>query len=202
MNAPVHPRHLGDGGRDRLLTNPAGADDLYRSLVDTPARQPRCFSSVRNLRLALPWKAFDPFDDDEPDDFARGPALSPRCATIASTAHEMTPTPGWGYPSCCRALARVAKKFHRSRRLLPPCGVRPDASVDEIKKALRTKYRRCHPDGWAPNADEFDYLREIATVLLNVARAHAMTIWRSARSGWTHGCAMRWRRPHRDGVHP
>lgn len=161
---------LGTAAGDRFLSSPSSADDLYRSLVGTPARDSLAAALGEKPPAALPWQAFDPFDVDEPDEFARGPTFVSSVRDDAIYSSRDDTNPGVGYPSCCRTLARVAKKFNDPNGYYRRVGVRPDVSMGEIKKALRTKYRRCHPDGWAPDADEFDYLREIATVLLNPAR--------------------------------
>ena len=104
------------------------------------------------------------------------PATMPGAKKVTSERVEIIYSsrdhnPGVGYPSCQRGLARKAKSFRDNNGYYKHIGVLPTASKQEIRAKLATLYRRTHPDtGWAPDTEEFMYLREIAKVLLNDRR--------------------------------
>lgn len=140
---------LGTPWGDKALTHPEGPDRLYRELVGDPVpeHKPRSIehkappTRVGSSRLSQ-------------EDF------------YSSRDYD----PGVGYPSCSRAVARKPRSFSDANRYYARIGVATTATDAEIRRALRNKYRRCHPDGWAPDSEEFSYLREIAAVLLNPDR--------------------------------
>jgi len=161
---------LGTDDGDRFLRHPSSANDLYRSLVGHPGRDSIQAALGIGPEPEAPWDVYGP-DFIEPENLPATPVwvASQRAEEFFSSRDHC---PGVGYPSCARALMRIPRKIGLDAngyyRLL---GVRPDATEAEIRKALATKYRRTHPDtGWAPDTEEFMYLREIARVLLNPQR--------------------------------
>ena len=166
---------LGTSDGDDFLRNPSSANDLYRSLVGTPMRDSLMTSIGEKPALGTkPWDVFDPIPEPE----ISGPVYvtserigAPAPRTRPAYFSSRDECPGVGYPSCCRALARIPKPMRDPNGYYRYIGVVPSASKREIKKALRKMYRRYHPDtGWAPDGEEFRYLREIASVLTNDRR--------------------------------
>ena len=78
---------------------------------------------------------------------------------------EFSDYPGIGYPSCNRALSRVARNINDPNGYYAELGLLPWATPDEIKRALRDVYRRYHPDGLTPDRDRFSRFQEIGAVL-------------------------------------
>lgn len=167
---------LGTEDGDKFLSHPASANDLYRSLVGHPMRDSIDTACGAEQRGEDPWDVFDPLPQIE----QKGPlrveseriygrdAYDHHTAELFSSRDH---TPGVGYPSCCRALARIAKICHDVNGYYRRIGVPPTATKQQIRRALATLYRRYHPDtGWSRDTDEFQYLREIAAVLLSEKR--------------------------------
>lgn len=173
---PLH-QILGTAAGDRFLSNPKSANDLYKSLVGSPGldslQQSLAGNDMHHTVDDLPYLARPrPLlteKDLEPSK-PPGPVFVESYRDTALFISRESETPGVGYPSCSRALAKVAKSMHDPNGYYRRIGVHPDATEDQIRTAFRRKYRRCHPDGWAPDAEEFDYLREISAVLTNPER--------------------------------
>mgnify|MGYP000849636869 FL=1 len=75
--------------------------------------------------------------------------------------------PGVGYPSCSRVLARAARNTNDPNGYYEELGLYPWATDDEIRTALRTMFKRYHPDGTSPDEGKFMRFKEIGEVLLN-----------------------------------
>lgn len=73
--------------------------------------------------------------------------------------------PGAGYPSCNRALAKIARNTRDSNGYYSELGLLPWATPDDIKRALRDVYKRYHPDGLTPDPEKFMRFQEIGAVL-------------------------------------
>ncbi len=74
---------------------------------------------------------------------------------------------GIGFPSCSRALVRVPRNTNDPGGYYAEIGVAPDATHNEIRRAVRRLYRIYHTDGSFPDADKFRRIKSIAEVLLN-----------------------------------
>ena len=149
---------LGTAAGDRYIANPNNSQALYEALVGP--------STPRKRELppgAIP----------APQE---GPPQLKHVVSERVIEHEVYNSRqhgrGIGYPSCSRALARVAKVCYDNNGYYRYLGLQPTATSAEIRRALATRYRRYHPDtaGWTRNTEEFMYLREIAKVLLNARR--------------------------------
>lgn len=81
---------------------------------------------------------------------------------------RLTARPGVGYPSCDTALCRTPRNTADPHGYYREIGVDPWAGADEIKAAVRTLYRRLHPDtGARPDPARLQRVRLIADVLLD-----------------------------------
>jgi curved DNA-binding protein CbpA len=78
---------------------------------------------------------------------------------------EFSDYPGFGYPSCNRALARRVRNINDPNGYYAELGLLPWATKEEIKRALRDVYRRYHPDGLTPDSERFMRFQEIGAVL-------------------------------------
>ena len=75
---------------------------------------------------------------------------------------------GIGFPSCNRALARLAPNNRDPHGYYAEIGVHPDASPAEIRTAVRALYKRYHSDtGEHPSTEKMTRIHNIATVLLD-----------------------------------
>lgn len=78
--------------------------------------------------------------------------------------------PGWGFPSCNTELCRLPRNRNDPHGYYAEIGVPPSATVDEIRAAVRSLYRRLHPDtGARPDPDRLQRVKMIAEVLLDPA---------------------------------
>lgn len=77
--------------------------------------------------------------------------------------------PGVGYPSCSRALARVPRNTADPNGYYYELGLYPWSSDAEIKSALRSAFRRYHPDGSSPDEARFLRVQEISDALTDPA---------------------------------
>lgn len=75
--------------------------------------------------------------------------------------------PGVGFPSCSRVLARIPRNVNDPNGYYEELGLYPWASDDEVRTALRTMFKRYHPDGTSPDERKFMRFKEIGEVLLN-----------------------------------
>ena len=74
---------------------------------------------------------------------------------------------GLGYPSCNRALAKLPRNTNDTNGYYDILNIYPWATENEIRVAVRKKFKQYHPDGWGPDDHMFMRIKEIADVLLN-----------------------------------
>lgn len=79
---------------------------------------------------------------------------------------SLTDFPGVGYPSCSRELSRVAPNTRDPNKFYAFLGIAPNASENEIRRAVRKRYRQYHPDGWEPSPEKFERTKWISKILL------------------------------------
>ena len=78
--------------------------------------------------------------------------------------------PGAGFPSCCTDLCRIPVNRRDPHGYYAEIGVRPWATDEEIRSAVRSLYRALHPDtGARPDPDRLRRVKLIADVLLDPA---------------------------------
>lgn len=81
---------------------------------------------------------------------------------------RLSDQPGAGYPSCNTELCRVPRNAADPHGYYSEIGVDPWATEAEIKTAVRSLYRRLHPDtGTAPDSDRLQRVKLVAEVLLD-----------------------------------
>jgi curved DNA-binding protein CbpA len=152
--------------------------NLFQTLVGNAERQ-QAIENKRRLELGVGLS--DDIDDITPDDDFDKDEISAfgddgrvsfleEARAYVHVWDSKVNNPGIGYPSCSRALARKVTAYRDPNGYYAYIGVLPDATMREIRKALRKLYQKLHPDGWAPDAAEFEYLREIADVLSDERR--------------------------------
>lgn len=163
---------LGTDAGDKFLSHPASANDLYRSLVGHPMRDSIDIACGGERTPEKPWDVFDPMPEIESSmTYVKSERVGRQVVDDDDFFDSRDFTPGVGYPSCCRALARIAKICFDVNGYYRRLGLQPSATKQQIRRALATLYRRYHPDtGWSRDTEEFQYLREIAAVLLNERR--------------------------------
>lgn len=76
-------------------------------------------------------------------------------------------TNGVGFPSCNRAIQRLPRNIKDPQGYYREIGVDPGATQAELRKALRSLYRKYHTDGTDPDPDKFNRIRNIGMVLLD-----------------------------------
>lgn len=83
---------------------------------------------------------------------------------------RLSPNPGVGYPSCGTALCRIPANRSDPHGYYAEIGVPPWAPAEDIRRAVRSLYRRLHPDtGHRPDPQRLQRVRLIADVLLDPA---------------------------------
>ncbi|QDF18636.1 DnaJ-like chaperonin [Gordonia phage Pupper] len=87
----------------------------------------------------------------------------------ADIRHSSTFIPGGsGFPSACRDIAPLPINTFDPHGYYAELGVRPWATMDEIRAAARALYRRYHPDtGDKPDVRRFHRAHDIARTLLD-----------------------------------
>lgn len=72
-----------------------------------------------------------------------------------------------GYPSCTREISLKTPNRNDPNDYYRFLKILPSASDREIRKAIRSKFRQYHPDGWEPNEELFAKTKWIANIFLN-----------------------------------
>lgn len=86
---------------------------------------------------------------------------------------RLSARPGAGFPSCNTELCRVARNSADPHGYYAEIGVPPWATQDEIRSAVRSLYRRLHPDtGARPDPERLQRVKLIAEVLLDPDARH------------------------------
>ena len=81
-----------------------------------------------------------------------------------------TDSPGVGYPSCSRELATIPPNVNDVNGYYFDLELHPWASIAEIRRAVRRKLKRHHPDGMAPDPLKYRRYLIIRDVLLTPSR--------------------------------
>ena len=104
----------------------------------------------------------------EPNQPSHPKSARSRTAQLSGLYDSRQNPGGIGFPSCSRALARLAPNNKDPHDYYAEIGVARDATMAEIRSAVRKLYRRYHPDtGAEPNHAKLTRIHNIAKVLLD-----------------------------------
>lgn len=86
---------------------------------------------------------------------------------------RLSARPGSGFPSCNTELCRLPRNSADPHGYYAEIGVQPWSTEDEIRTAVRSLYRRLHPDtGPRPDPERLQRIKLIAEVLLDPDARH------------------------------